>query len=50
MIVYHGTTVDNADSIMKNGFSLDTFYCGAFGVGVYFARDTERCKEFGDKY
>ncbi|OMD73600.1 hypothetical protein BSK50_22725 [Paenibacillus odorifer] len=49
MIVYHGTSEKNAVSILKNGFSLDAFYCGSLGRGIYLARDKERCREFGEK-
>lgn len=55
MILYHGTSKENAESIKRNGFSLE--YAGknwgsTYGKGIYFTNCYETAKyyagEFGD--
>lgn len=48
MILYHGTTIDSAVSILNNGFTFD--HCGknwgsTYGKGIYFTPnyETARC-------
>lgn len=48
MKLYHGTSSDNLVSILQGGFSLESFTCGSLGKGIYFARDKERCTEYGN--
>eukprot|EP00928_Gymnodinium_smaydae_P039226 TRINITY_DN26836_c0_g2_i1.p1 TRINITY_DN26836_c0_g2~~TRINITY_DN26836_c0_g2_i1.p1 ORF type:complete len:210 (-),score=24.31 TRINITY_DN26836_c0_g2_i1:272-901(-) len=36
-LVMHGTSYDNADSIVRTGFDFRTCHRGMYGAGVYFA-------------
>ncbi|MCM3257029.1 hypothetical protein M3664_04440 [Paenibacillus lautus] len=47
MIVFHGTSAYNAASIIVDGFSMDAFYSGSLGKGIYFSRDIDKCVEYG---
>jgi hypothetical protein len=53
MLLYHGTSVENALSILKNGFSFEK--CGSnwgktYGHGIYFTPNYDTAKFYaGDK-
>lgn len=46
MILYHGTTAQNAESILRHGFRS---YASTEGVGVYLAADPDFAAEFAEK-
>lgn len=47
MILYHGTTKEKKEKIVKNGFKKS--YGGACGSGVYFSKDKQTAYEYGDE-
>ncbi|WP_339820683.1 hypothetical protein MKZ15_06205 [Paenibacillus sp. FSL R7-0216] len=47
MRLFHGTSSDNAASIIKQGFSLDYLTKGSLGKAIYLSRDFDKCAEYG---
>jgi len=43
-ILYHGTSTESANKIIKNGFNSNY---GRFGTGIYLSEDIEECLRFG---
>lgn len=46
VIMYHGTTLDNARHIMREGFRASTE--GLLGPGVYLSRDLAKASNYGE--
>lgn len=42
--LYHGTSIESATKIIKNGFNSNY---GRFGTGIYLSDDIEECLRFG---
>ncbi|MGM1044826.1 MAG: hypothetical protein ACQEXX_01630 [Bacillota bacterium] len=46
--VYHGTSSEDSEKIIRDGFSLDFSYKDTKGKGVYLTSKLEKTREYGD--